>query len=148
MIISIEDRKKFKKMLVWDELEEDHVVSEIVLFVNANGSCVSVKSEHEDIFLNGCKERPGQNIEFHLNFWDNCKPIPEPSTDIWSWGKAVVWCNKQDNIVTKKHLFTAPGFHFIKNINMKELLWNKLNEDGTYKYAEWRTFCNKDCLEE
>ena len=139
MLISAEDRKKFKKMRVWDANDDDKYEC-IVLFTTLNGGCAAVYSMDEESFLNGGR--------FRVANWDNYEPIPEPKTEIWSWEKAVVWSNKQGNVVFRcddNLMFSS----VTKNFYEEEVMyWNILNDDGTYKYDEWRTFCDKDCLGE
>jgi len=139
-MITIEERKKFKKMSV--SRNENYWVERIVLFESSCGGAVAVDPVSEEEFLNGSS--------FHMSHYKYCKPIPEPSTEIWSWEKAVVWCNKQENIVTR---YSANGCYFSgftesEDVTMELMEWNKLNDDGTFRYVEGRKFNDRDCLGE
>ena len=103
---------------------------------------MAVDPVSEEEFLNGSS--------FHMSHYKYCKPIPEPSTEIWSWQKAVVWCNKQENIVTYLDGLrgVSSGFGPRSLCDMEDVIWNKLNDDGTYKYDKWRKFNDRDCLDE
>jgi len=139
-MITIEERKKFKKMSV--SRNENYWVERIVLFESSCGGAVAVDPVSEEEFLNGSS--------FHMSHYKYCKPIPEPSTEIWSWQKAVVWCNKQENIVTYLDGLrgVSSGFGPRSLCDMEDVIWNKLNDDGTYKYDKWRKFNDRDCLDE
>ena len=115
----------------------------IVIFQHSDNSCEVVDLKYEEGFLRG-------DYFGRLIYYDLCKPIPEPSTEIWTWQKAVVWCNKQENIVTYLDGLrgVSSGFGPRSLCDMEDVIWNKLNDDGTYKYDKWRKFNDRDCLDE
>ena len=89
-------------------------------------------------------------IDVDGELWENFEPIPELSDEIWSWEKSVVWYNKQKNIVFRinDEITIFSNMPNIGTYDNHGVRWNRLNDDGTYKFPEWRTFCDKDCLEE
>ena len=66
--LTIPDRKDFSRMLVWN-YDCDKRVNRVVLFINKNGSCRTVRPVFEKDFF---AER-----DFEIDTYQHCEPIPE-----------------------------------------------------------------------